>query len=202
MTAALPLEPRVDVSFALAGTTVPQDHGYALFGALCRVLGDLHQAKWLAVHPLFGQPQSDGLLGLNDGRGALRVRVVRAGIPRILPLAGKRLDIDGHPVVVGVSRLHTLQPAPVVVARIVVIKGFMEETPFAGAIARQLEALGVNATVEVGRRRVVTIAGDRAVGFGTRLSGLSDEDSLRVQTAGLGGRQRMGCGVFLPTAGE
>jgi hypothetical protein len=44
----------------------------------------------------------------------------------------------------------------------------------------------------------VTIAGDKVVGFETVLHELSDEASLAVQFTGVGGRQRFGCGVFVP----
>jgi len=37
------------------------------------------------------------------------------------------------------------------------------------------------------------------VGYAVRVSGLSDEDSLKLQERGLGGKRRMGCGVFVPT---
>lgn len=197
MTSTSPAD-RVDLEFALAGTVVPRDHGYALFGALARVLGDLHGASWLAVHPLPGLPRPDGLLALQPRRGGLQLRVEPAQIPRVLGLAGKTLDIDGHRVHVGVSRIYPLRPASSITARMVVIKGFQEPEPFADAVKRQLETLSVAAEVEVGRRRVVTIAGDKVIGFGTTLHGLSDEASLVVQRAGLGGRQRMGCGVFGP----
>lgn len=189
---------RVDLEFALAGTAVPRDHGYALFAALARVLGDLHGASWLAVHPLPGVPRPDGLLGLQPRRGGLQLRVEPVQIPRVLTLAGKTLDIDGHRVHVGVSRIYPLRPAASLTARMVVIKGFLEPEPFAAAVKRQLDGLGVSATVEVGRRRIVTIANDKVVGFGTTLHGLSDDASLIVQRAGIGGRQRMGCGVFGP----
>lgn len=189
---------RLDLEFALAGTVVPRDHGYALFGAIARVLGDLHGASWLAVHPLPGVPRPDGLLALQPRRGGLQLRVEPAQIPRVLALAGKTLDIDGHRVHVGVSRIYPLRPASSLTARMVVIKGFQEPEPFAEAVKRQLGTLGVTAEVEVGRRRVVTIAGDKVVGFGLTLRGLSDEASLVVQRAGIGGRQRMGCGVFGP----
>jgi CRISPR-associated protein Cas6 len=190
--------PRVDLAFRLAGTLVPRDHGYALFGALARVLGDLHGARWLAVHPIYGTPRPDGLLTLDPRRGSLCLRVEPGEIPRVLPLAGKRLDLDGHTALVGVSSVYALGPARALAARMVTIKGFLEPEPFREAAVRQLEALGVKARVEVGRRRVLKVAGDTVVGFQVALHDLEEEGSVRVQYAGLGGRQRMGCGVFVP----
>lgn len=191
------IAPRVDVCFRLTGKLVPRDHGYALFGAIARVLGNLHGAKWLALHPLPGIPRPDGLL-LIDGRRGLRLRVEPSEIPRILPLAGKRLEMDGYSVQVGVPSVFPLVPASELRAPLVVIKGFMEPEPFRDAVRRQLDAIEANARVEVGRRRVLTVSKDTVVGFGVTLHELSDEGSLNVQYAGIGGRQRMGCGMFLP----
>ena len=192
------LTPRVDLAFRLAGKQVPRDHGYALFGAICRILGDLHGAPWLAVHPIAGVPRPDGTLGLDPRRGSLCIRVEPGEIPRVLPLAGKRLELDGHTALVGVSSVQALAPTPTLVARMATIKGFMEPEPFRDAAKRQLAALGVEARLEVGRRRVLRVNGDVVVGFGVTLHELSEEGSLKVQYAGLGGKQRMGCGVFVP----
>ncbi len=192
--------PRIDVAFPLAGEAVPVDHGYALFGAMSRLLGnELHDAKWLSVLPIRGVYRGDGTISLAKHNLALRLRIEPAMIPKVLPLAGKELELDGHRVLVGVSRVFALDAFSALHARVVVIKKFMEEAGFRDAVARQLDGLGVSASIEVERRRVLKIAGDTVVGFGVTLRGLSDEHSLRVQYAGVGGRQRFGCGVFLPT---
>jgi CRISPR-associated protein Cas6 len=192
--------PRIDVAFPLAGEAVPVDHGYSLFGAMSRVLGnELHGAEWLSVLPIRGIFRGDGKLGLAQHNLALRLRIDPVAITRVLPLAGKELDLDGHRVLVGTSRVFALEPRASLHARVVTIKKFMEEAGFREAVARQLGELGVSASVEVERRRVLNVAGDKVVGFGVTLRGLSDEHSLRVQYGGIGGRQRFGCGVFLPT---
>src|SRR5437870_9325649 len=96
---------RVDVGFRLVGPPVPIDHGYALFGALARVLGDLHGADWLAVHPLRGQWIPGGLLALPRAGVALRLRIPPTTIPHVLPLAGATLEVDGRRLVVGVAHV-------------------------------------------------------------------------------------------------
>ncbi|MFO0609487.1 MAG: type I-MYXAN CRISPR-associated protein Cas6/Cmx6 [Polyangiales bacterium] len=195
--------PRVEVGFPLAGDTVPLDHGYALYSAMSRVLGpELHGAAWLSVLPVRGLARGDGTLALQRHNTALRLRIEPARLPTVLPLAGKTLEVDGHRVLVGTSRVFALEPHPALHARMVVIKKFMEEGPFREAVARQLDARGVKATIELERRRVLRIAGDTVVGFGVTLRGLSEADSLTVQYAGVGGRQRFGCGVFTPARRE
>ena len=188
---------RVDVAFPVAGEPVPLDHGYTLFSAICRVLGNLHGAPWLSIHPLMGTAR-DGELSFRGHNLALRLRVTPAEIPRILPLAGNTIELCGRPLQIGVSRVFALTPSPKLFARMAVIKGFMEEGPFEDAVRRRLDDLGVTARVEIGRRRVMVVNGDHSVGFETVLHDISLEHSMVVQCAGIGGRQRMGCGVFVP----
>lgn len=207
---------KVDVAFPLAGERVPLDHGYALFGALSRVLGnELHGAEWLAVHPIQGLPDGEKSLLLKRGRSALTLRLDAAQIPRVLPLAGKVLEVDGAQLVVGVPQVHALEPAETLVARLVVIKesyprgeapparAWEDPARFEAAVRRQLDELAVSATIEPVRqdaRRVLRVKDQTIVGFSMALHDLSGEHSIVVQQHGLGGRQRMGCGVFVPSA--
>lgn len=194
---------RYDVAFPVAGGPVPLDHGYALLCALTRALGDdLYRADWLAVHPLVGLPRSDGTLVLRPRNTALRLRVTGDRIDRCVALAGTTLKPGGADLLVGAPRVFTLRPARTLVTRIVTIQGFLEVEPFREAVHRQLDRLSATARVEVGQRRTVRVGRDVIVGFQVALHDLDDPGSLRVQYAGIGGRQRMGCGVFNPLVGR
>jgi len=90
-------------------------------------------------------------------------------------------------------------------ARIVNIKGFQEPEPFLEAIKRQLGELGIQGTVAIpmnaeGKpdRKAIKIKQFSVVGFGLEVMDLSEEDSLKLQIHGLGGKRRMGCGIFVP----
>jgi CRISPR-associated protein Cas6 len=48
------------------------------------------------------------------------------------------------------------------------------------------------------RRRIVTIHDKSVVGFSVAVHDLNDEDSLKLQASGIGGRRAMGCGIFNP----
>lgn len=197
------LSPRFDVAFPLAGGPVPLDHGYALFGALSRALGnELHGAPWLAVHPLTGLPRTNKTLTLRPGAPALRLRVDGDHIARCVELAGGTLHLAGAELLVGTSRVSPLRPCRALAARMVTIKGFLEPEPFREALRRQLDALSVPARIEIGRRRTLRVAGDTIVGFQVSLHDLDERGSLALQYTGLGGRQRMGCGVFTPIGRE
>ena len=72
------------------------------------------------------------------------------------------------------------------------------ERRFDEEIARQLTGLGITVSAMRGRRRVFRIKDKTVVGYGVRIAGLNATESLRLQEHGLGGRRKMGCGVFVP----
>jgi CRISPR-associated endonuclease/helicase Cas3 len=196
MTTPAPI--KIDVAFQTSAQgSIPQDHGYSLLAALSHLDQRFHGADWLAIHPIAGQPLG-GTMVLRPRVSALRLRVPPDRIPEVLVLAGKTLVVAGTRLLLGVSQLYMLRPAAQLASRMVTLKGYTEPGPFEERVKKELESRDIKAAVEVGRRRIVTVAGDKVVGFGLRLSGLSDEDSLAIQYAGIGGRQRFGCGIFGP----
>jgi len=187
----------VDVVFTVTGGPVKVDHGYPLFGSLCRVLGNLHNADWLAVHPLRGSSLGAGRLALGN-RACLTLRVDHRRIPDVLPLAGKELDLCGARVLVGTPQIRMLRPAAALFSRLVVFKNHDVPETYLPHVIEELATRDVRADVKLGRRRIVTVAGCRVAGFSLTLDGLSDDDALGLQAVGLGGRRRFGCGVFVP----
>ena len=190
--------PCVDLAFRLNGNTVPVDHGYALYAALSRLVPEVHDAKEVGVQPIRGVYGGDGTLHL-AAFSRLILRLPDDQIRPYLKLAGKKLEVDGHPLRVGVPEVRALRPAASLRARLVTIKGFMEEGPFLEAAKRQLQSLGVAGEVLLGERRTFRVKEKQVVGFEVAVTGLTAEESLTLQEQGLGGRRRMGCGVFVPT---
>lgn len=197
--------PVVVVSFPAQGRQLPADHGYALYSAIARQLPALHGASWLGLELLSGVPWRAGLVALPTRGAQLRLRIPAERYGDVLPLAGKRLDIAGNTLRLGIPFARQLQPAASLYARCVTIKNHTEAEPFLDAARLQLESLGLDAALELPldeqgryRRRVVTIRDKRVVGFSLAAHGLSDEDSIRLQSVGLGGRRAMGCGIFNP----
>ena len=163
----------------------------------------------MLVSPVLGQYVGNKTLRLEPRRSRLRLRLAAEDIARVLPLSGKALEVDGHKIRVGVPQVMALEPTPTLVARVVLVKGFKEPELFLAAIRRQLGALGISAEASIPlvregphkgepRRHIVTVKDQRLVGFTVALIGLQPEQSIAVQERGLGGKQRMGCGFFVP----
>lgn len=195
----------IDLSFEVAGDHIPLDYGYALFSALSRLVPKLHGDRRVGVHPIRGMRLAPRVLTL-VAASRLRIRLGPEDLVSYIGLAGARLDLDGCGLMVGIPRVETLIPAASLTSRLVTIKGSQDLDTFRMTARRQLAEAGIAAEpVLEGEadhggpvRRVFRIKGRRLVGFSLRVVGLTAEESIRLQERGLGGRRRMGCGVFVP----
>jgi CRISPR-associated endonuclease/helicase Cas3 len=138
-------------------------------------------------------------------------------VPRVLPLAGKGLRVSGYRIRLGVPHVEGLQVAASLIARTVAINyRFHEESlgveGFVTSARRQLSDLGIQGKLRVPERtdasgqhlpirRVVRVKGVRIVCYALLVADLKPEESLRLQELGLGGRRRLGCGMFVPARG-
>lgn len=204
-------EPYVDLAFPIRGTKVPRDHGYLLFSALASRLPELHEADWLLVHPLTARRLDDAQLILTQD-SVLTMRVPAGKIPIALRLSGSELRVGSDLLQIGVPTTRLLQPVPDLFSLQVAIRlttaprsiesGRLDMEAFRGAFSaeaeRQLRKLATTGRVEVLGKRTVAVKGQRIVAFSVAVRGLMPEDSIRLQAHGLGGKHRMGCGVFVP----
>lgn len=209
----------IDVAFRLTGQSIPLDHGYSLYSALSKLAPQLHEAAWLGIHQISGTPAAPGLLALSQW-SRLCFRLPAEKIADLIPLAGKRLELQDtgrkHFLHIGVPEVYSLTAAPSLYSRYVAIK--LSETEktdasptrgmFKKAIEQQLNKMNIAGDVWIddGRdskarelsRRVLRIKNKAIVCYSVRIDNLSPDDSLLLQEAGVGGRRRMGCGLFLP----
>lgn len=195
---------KIDVVWPFSsGQTIALDHGYSLFGALCRVLPALHQDKGVSVAPVTGQWVAPQVLRLTP-RSRLRIRVDAERADEFAALDGAVIEVDRHLLRLGKHTYAPLAPAADLTARSVVIRS--GSIPHSGGefwtpLARQLAVIvrrQDRVRVEVGRRVVTRVNAAITVGYQVDLHGLAPDDSLRVQSLGVGGRGHFGCGVFVP----
>ncbi len=195
----------VDLSFELSGGRIPLDYGYALFSALSRKVPRLHGDRRIGVHPIRGMRLEPRVLTLVPA-SRLRIRLPPEDLVSYIGLAGAHLELDGFDLRVGIPRVEPLVPAASLTSRLVTIKGSEALDTFRVTARRQLSEAEIAAEPvlegDAGRggpaRRVFRLKGRRLVGFSLQVIGLTAEESIRLQERGLGGRRRMGCGVFVP----
>lgn len=201
-------QPIITVQFPIQGNKLPADHGYLLYSAISQLKPELHDLpdneKWLGVELISGIPFEKGLIVLPTRGAVLRLRLPADKFGEVICLAGKRLEIEGYTIRLGIPTARPLQPASTLYSRIVTFKNSLDTAKFLETANRDLLEKGITAELEIPKetysrhRRIITIKGKKIVGFSLVAHGLNDEDSLKLQSHGIGGRRSMGCGIFNP----
>jgi CRISPR-associated protein Cas6 len=193
-------EAKLDVAFRLTGQRMPVDHGFSLYGAVSRTLPVFHQDQDVGMKRVRGRYIGDGLLDISP-TAELVFRMPISRIGHYLNLAGKRLDVEGHPLQIGVPNTRALVPAVALYAHLVTTKNGNDPARFETEIGRQLAALDIRGRFDVGKRRTFQVHGKQVVGYSMLVSELTAEESIALQETGVGGRRKMGCGFFQPWKG-
>jgi len=205
----------IELHFPVKGDTLPSDHSYPLYSAISNLIPEVHGAPWLGIFSIKGRKLRPGAIKISQFT-KLRLRLPMSQASDIYKLAGAKVDIGGHSVQFGIPELHMLRPAKRLRSRFVMIKckdskgKSAEIDSFLASLKKQVAELGVFAEIslepnqfstseeDVFARRAMRIKSATITGFGVILENLSEQDSLLVQAAGLGGKRRMGCGLFEP----
>jgi CRISPR-associated protein Cas6 len=140
--------------------------------------------------------QDNGLLALNS-LSSLTLRIPAEKIPEYLGLSGKTVAVEGHNLTIGAPTILQLKPRTALYSHLVTTKNGNDEERFRSELHNQMEILGVQGRVTMGKRKTFKVHGKQIVGYSLLITELTAEESLLVQEKGLGGRRKMGCGIFI-----
>ncbi len=191
------IEIKIDLQFQIFGRNLKVDHGYALFGAISRIIPEFHKADDIGISLIRGKYIGEGLLSISP-HSQLIFRLPAGQVESYLNLAGKTLDLDGHQLRIGVPNSRSLVPATALYSHLVTTRNGQDQHRFEREITNQCRSLNCNGKLSVGKRRTFSIHGKQVVGYSVLVSELTTEESITVQEKGLGGRRKMGCGFFTP----
>ena len=199
-----------DLMFAVVGVDIPSDHGYLLYSAVKKCIG-IENIQGIGIHPVKGR-RAGNRCYLPD-RPRLIIRCGACNIHNILKLTGQSLRIGDSSITVGVPSIISLRPSPCLYSPLVVFKNSKAEKEnrrydpkidsspdfFQQHITKELAELGIKGKPSILEQpRVLSIKGNKIVGHPVKVSSLLPEDSLHLQSVGLGGRRAMGAGLFCP----
>ncbi len=204
----------LEIQFDLRGKTLPSDHGYSIYSAVKKtVLNEKSLPPEVLLCSVPGVPAQDGMIYLNRS-SKLRVRCPAEHVQHWYRLLQNTvLDVRGHLIRLVQPRLCLPQPSEILKARLVTFKLDTinhQELPFyfLESCNKALEKLEIKAQAFIDSnldgdlaRRALQIKGKHIVGFGVVIEGLNEQDSLKLQCCGMGGRKHFGCGWFYPTRG-
>lgn len=196
-----------ELRYPLVGKSLPADHGHRLYGAMSRIVPEVHESNSWRMATIGGTLSGKGEITLTE-YSRLRVRAKWEQIPLFLRLVQKLLKVGKHSLVLEPPEIHPICPFRTLKARIVVIKRFKEPEPFIGAVKYYLQKLGIEncetyvPTNALGEsdRKIIKVHQHKVVGFGVVVTGLNALESLSLQINGCGGKAKMGCGFFSPVS--
>ena len=196
------MTPKVDIVFPVTGSTLPVDHGYALYGALSRILESpseqwLHDTTDIGIQNMRGKFAGQGRLNITP-QTRLIVRAPSNWVDRFLPLVGSNLSVDGYSVSIGMPSTRSLRPTASLYAHRVTTRNGDDETRFDSEIANKLASAGIRGRPVRGRRRIFRVRDKHVVAHSLLVSELDARESMLLLEKGLGGRRKLGCGVFVP----
>ncbi len=193
---ASPPPEMVDVVFDLSATVLPEDYEWPLYEALVRYAPWMTESPYAGIHSIRGARSAGGILFVAR-RAKLVLRMPRDRVCAASVLEGAALDIGVATVKLGQGTFRRFDPAPTLYAPRVAL-GESDEQAFSGRVAAELDSLGIRRPFLCGKRADVRFEGGTHPAFSVAVHDLDDDESLRLQGAGLGIARAVGCGLFVP----
>ncbi len=203
-----------DLAFSIQCRKLPVDHLYSLSQALQYRYPDLlrdgiglHEIHIAGSQNGWQRPDaSQGQYLIPSRRTRMQLRVSAEHSQKLQDqLQQVTLDIEGIPLLIGSARKKPLQAHSTLYARHLALEEneINDENRFLQRIANTLQMMDIEVRKALcGKQRQIKTA--QASPLFTRslmLADLTPPESLRLLEQGLGERQHMGCGLFLPMKG-
>jgi len=204
----------VDVVFNINCKCLPLDHAYSFSSALRAALPWIDDEARAGIHLIHGAESGNGWVRPEDTSNGLLYLSRRARMTLRLPgyrveaaqaLSGQTLDIDGHLLEVGRSRIRLFSTLSTQFARYVVVpEGIShdDEAAFVAAAVEQLKALDIRVRkLLCGLTHTLQHPDGDLYTRSIMLADLEVEEAIRLQQQGIGPCRTMGCGLFIPHKG-
>lgn len=184
----------IDIVFDLAGTSVPVNYPFKLWLEIVRCLPWLEKENSVGILPLRGSISKETLL--LSQRTKLVLRIPESLAIEAVHLSGQQLNIDGQVLTVGKSKERPLQPATTLHAYLV--ESNLSEIEFLADMRKKLHEMNISCNLICDKQREIRGSKQILKGFGLVLHDLKPVASMQMQSLGLGGARRFGCGIFVP----
>lgn len=184
----------IDVMFDLQAARVPAGYVFSLWQEVVRCLPWLAEVKHAGIVPLRGSDSNgDTLL---SQRTKLILRLPATYAQQALELSGKQLNVDGCELQVGKAKEKPLQPTTTLHAHIV--ESNLGEVDFLADMTAKLQEMKIPCKLICSKQVLIKSARQEVTGYGLVLHDLKPAASVHIQSVGLGGARRFGCGMFVP----
>jgi len=196
----------IDLSFKINGIKIPIDHSYLLFSSLSEICKDIHGNTEIGIHKINGEKNGEYIFLNNFSKLTIRCPE-RLALNITSKISNKMIWIRKFPIKIrSIEQPIPLLPCKKLVSDIVTLRKKEDPQRFIDQVSNIFEEkmhLSQNARVAIpndedGIYRRFKVKNLFVIGFPLVAYDLSEEDSLKLQSIGVGGRRRFGCGLFLP----
>jgi CRISPR-associated protein Cas6 len=204
----------VDLVYSINCRCLPLDHAYSLSAAMRGALPWIDEEPRAGIHLIHGAESGNGWMRPEDTDNALlhlsrrsrmTLRVPKHRIEDARALTGQSLDIDGHTLEVGPSRVKLFSTLPTQFARYVVVPDGIsheDEAAFMAAAMEQLRSLDIKVRKMLcGLAHAIGHPGGDVYTRSLMLADLEVDAAVSLQQHGIGSHRKMGCGLFMPHKG-
>ena len=206
---AKPIKPVVvDIVFKIRGQQIAADHAFALSKALTTELPWLSTEREVSIHLIHGaqsangwcKPDDSGIIELS-GRTRLIIRVPHSRLEDAKALIGARLNLDEHKIEILDAKPRPLSTNSTIFSHHVrSLDDTNSEPAFLASAARWLEDLAITPKKMLcGGMRHLKMNESVISTRSLLIAELNPNESITVQTHGLGPDRLFGCGVFVPS---
>ncbi len=201
----------VDLLFKIECKSLPLDHGFVLSEQILRHIPWIQDEPHAAIHQIHVAESANGWMRPENSetevlyvsrRTKMIIRLPSTRLEDIKELSGKTLDIDGHALKVGGFTTRKLSRLTTIFARYMDTQGIEDENQFLQNMHQQL----LDKNIKVKKMLSGKLAShktDQGVLMTRKLmvSDLDVTESILLQEQGLGDKQLLGMGVFMPHKG-
>lgn len=204
----------VDLVYHIKCRSLPLDHAHSFSQAVIARLDWIPEEPQAGIHLIHGAESGNGWMRPDDAenqllhlshRARMMLRVPKHRIAAAEKLSGETLDIAGHALEVGKAKMKIFSTLPTQFSRYVVIPDTISadnEEAFLAYAAEELSTLNIKIRKMLcGRansfRTPEGVLNTRSI----MLADLEVEEAVILQQQGIGDRQFMGCGLFIPHKG-
>ena len=190
---------KINLSFNVTGDTISSDHNYYIHSAIKSKMG----LKDELVCTIPGIPIGNGKIALSK-HSKFRMRINEDKLSTwVEALKDSELTIGRSIIKLFSPMVDIIKPSKSLTSRIVLFqngsqlgKNRPDIILFLASCYKALEKIGVTASIEVGNISSFRCKRCNLLGYKVTLTGLSDEDSIKVQANGIGSGTHLGCGWF------
>ena len=200
-----------DLLFKIDCKTLPLDHGYVLSQQIEQYLPWIKDEAGAAIHQIHVAESANGWIRPDNPetdvlcvsrRTKMTIRLPEARIKDARALVGQTLDIKGHQLTVGDFSTRKLSKLTTIFARYIDTQGIEDESQFLESMAQQLRDKDIRVKKMMSGMLVKHDTGEgELLTRKLMISDLEVKESVLLQQQGLGDKQLLGIGIFMPHKG-